>query len=79
MATDVQSAGEANGQFGAKTFEGAYPLLLTVLQVTRRLQVNRNLVYRMISTGELKSIKVGGSRRIPSAALEEFIADRLGD
>jgi excisionase family DNA binding protein len=39
--------------------------------------LGRSLVYRLIATGVLASIKIGRSRRIPVWAIDEFIAWRL--
>ena len=36
-----------------------------------------SLVYMLIATGELASIKIGRSQRIPVGAIDEFIARRL--
>ena len=35
--------------------------------------VGRTTVYQLMASGELKSIKIGRSRRIPAAALEEYV------
>lgn len=52
-------------------------VLLTVDEAARRLALGRTAVYRLIMTGELVSIKVGGSRRVPAKALAEFVERRL--
>lgn len=54
--------------------DAAPPLLHTVPQAARRLNVSRTALYRLMSAGELRSVKVGGSRRIPEAALRDFVA-----
>ena len=48
--------------------------LLTIPEVMDRLKVGRTLTYRLIRSGEIQSIKVGRTRRVTAAALEEFIA-----
>jgi len=50
------------------------PLLLTVPQVMQRLQLGRNTVYDLINRKELRSIKVGTARRVPTRSLEQYIA-----
>ena len=50
------------------------PLLLTVEDAARLLAVGRTAVYQLISNGSLASVRIGGSRRISLAALEEFVA-----
>ena len=52
-------------------------LLYTIPEVMREMRVGKTSVYQLIRTGELKSIKVGGVRRVPAAAVDDYIADRL--
>ena len=52
-------------------------LLLTVLEAAEALGVSRSVVYELMDRGDLQNIKIGRSRRIPVASLEEFIARRL--
>ncbi|MBI2304632.1 MAG: helix-turn-helix domain-containing protein [Chloroflexi bacterium] len=47
--------------------------LLKVEEVMARLQISRPVVYRLLQSGELPSLKIGRSRRVSEAALEEFI------
>ena len=49
-------------------------LLLTVEEAARRLRVGRTIAYRLISTGDLESVKVGRSRRVPAECLSEYVA-----
>lgn len=51
-------------------------LLLRVEEVAELLDVGRTRVYDLIRSGELQSVKIGGSRRIPPAALQRYL-DRL--
>jgi excisionase family DNA binding protein len=50
-------------------------LLLTAEQAADALNVSRGRVYELIASGQLKSVKLGKSRRISRRALEELIAD----
>ncbi len=50
------------------------PKLLKVPNVVERLGVSRAKVYELMASGELRSVRVGGSRRIDSDDLERFIA-----
>jgi excisionase family DNA binding protein len=43
------------------------------------MQINRDRVYRLIASGELASIKIAGSRRIPRASVAHYIARLLAD
>jgi excisionase family DNA binding protein len=49
-------------------------LLLTVEEAAKRLRLGRTLVYQLISSGELESVKVGRLRRVPAECLPEYVA-----
>jgi excisionase family DNA binding protein len=51
--------------------------LLNVNEAATALGLGRSLVYTLIATGEITSIKIGRARRIPPSAIDEFIARRL--
>jgi excisionase family DNA binding protein len=55
------------------------PLLLTVNQAAQMLGIGRSTLYELIDDGEIKSVKVGASRRIPLKAVREYIDGLLGD
>jgi excisionase family DNA binding protein len=38
-----------------------------------KLDMGRTAIYHLVKTGELRSVKIGRSRRIPAAALEEYV------
>ena len=46
----------------------------TVEQVADMLHVGRDKVYYLLRTGQLRSIKIGKSRRITEEHLAEFVA-----
>ena len=46
----------------------------TVEQVAKMLHIGRDKVYALLRTGQLRSIKIGKSRRITQQHLAEFIA-----
>ena len=48
-------------------------MVLTIPEVARELRVGRTTVYRLISTGELPSVLVGGSRRVAAEALARYV------
>ena len=50
-------------------------VLLKIPEVMERLAVGRSKVYDLISSGALRSVKVGRSRRVPSDELERFVAE----
>ncbi len=58
----------------ARSLEEPPRLLLTVEEAAERLQLGRTLVYRLIMSGELESVKVGRLRRVPADCLPEYVA-----
>jgi excisionase family DNA binding protein len=49
--------------------------LLTVAEAAQAMGIGRSLLYRLVMSGEIRSVVVGGrARRIPVAALDEWIA-----
>jgi excisionase family DNA binding protein len=57
---------------------GPDKLLLRVEEAAQVLSVGRTRVYALIGSGELRSVKIGGSRRVPAAVLREYV-ERLSD
>jgi excisionase family DNA binding protein len=47
-------------------------LLLTVSEAARRLGIGRTLMYELLSTGQVASVRVGRLRRIRPADLETY-------
>ncbi len=52
---------------------GPGPLLLTPEQAASTLAICRTKVYELLRRGELESVQIGTSRRIPSAALSDYV------
>ena len=50
------------------------PLLLRPEEAAQVLRVSRTRVFELIRTGELRSLKIGHSRRVSATALAEFVA-----
>ena len=51
----------------------ALPELLTVAQVSEQTSIGRSTLYKLIESGDLFSVRIGGLRRIPRQALLDFI------
>ena len=51
-------------------------LLLRVEEAALRLGIGRTSLYRLIGTGDVESVQIGGLRRIPIPCLREYV-DRL--
>ena len=48
-------------------------LLLRPEQCAQATNLSRTVIYELLATGELESVRVGRSRRVPAAALESFV------
>jgi excisionase family DNA binding protein len=51
-------------------------LLLRVEEAALRLGIGRTSMYRLVMSGEVESVPIGGLRRVPAPCLEEYV-DRL--
>ncbi len=49
-------------------------LLITVEEAAHRLGISRTVMYRLVSSGLVESVRVGRLRRIPPECLDEFVA-----
>ncbi|SKA30942.1 DNA binding domain-containing protein, excisionase family [Marinactinospora thermotolerans DSM 45154] len=52
-------------------------LLLTVPEAARMLAVSRSKLYELLASGEVRSLRIGGSRRIPVSALNDYVSGLL--
>jgi excisionase family DNA binding protein len=48
-------------------------LLLTPNEAAEALSISRSKLYELLARGEVESVLIGASRRIPVSALERFI------
>ena len=48
-------------------------MLLTVVEAAHRLGIGRSSMYRLLDKGQIRSIHVGRSHRVPVDALAEFV------
>jgi excisionase family DNA binding protein len=48
--------------------------LYRVTDVMRLLSMSRSVIYEQLRSGRLRSVRQGRSRRIPAAALAEYVA-----
>jgi excisionase family DNA binding protein len=53
---------------------GTIVKLLTVVEAARELGISRSKLYELLADGELSSVRIGRTRRIAVAELEEFVA-----
>jgi excisionase family DNA binding protein len=61
-----------------EAFDAHRKLLMTVNEAAQALSIGRPKMWQLVMTGEVLSIKIGASRRIPVAALEAYV-QRLSD
>ncbi|MBL8928130.1 MAG: helix-turn-helix domain-containing protein [Pseudonocardia sp.] len=52
---------------------GPVRLVLTVEEAAQRLGIGRTLMYALITSGEVESVRIGRLRRVPADALERFV------
>jgi excisionase family DNA binding protein len=52
-------------------------VLLDVKEAAARLQLGRTTLFELMKAGEIASVRIGRSRRIPAAALEAYVARLL--
>jgi excisionase family DNA binding protein len=52
-------------------------LLFTAEEAAEVLKISRCKIYDLLRNQDLRSVKIGGSRRIPRASLEEYVARLL--
>ncbi len=57
----------------ASTYAWDELTLLRIPEVARILAISRSMVYELIRRGELPSITIGGSRRVPAVRLREWL------
>lgn len=50
------------------------PLLLTPVQAAATLGISRTRIFALLARGDIESVQIGRSRRIPIGALESFVA-----
>lgn len=54
-------------------------LLLTPEEAARAVGVSRTKLFQLIRSGAVESVRIGSCRRIPSAALREYVEGLRAD
>ena len=54
---------------------GVQPKLNTIEQASDRLGICRANLYKLLGSGQLRSVKIGRRRLVPEQAIADFIAD----
>jgi excisionase family DNA binding protein len=55
------------------TLPTAPAMLLTVPEAAQMLRISRTQLYHLINKGEVRTVKIAASRRVPVTALQEYI------
>ena len=51
----------------------SYPDVLSVKQLCEILDIGKNTAYRLLQSGEIKSIKIGKVYKIPKKSIKDYI------
>lgn len=54
-------------------------ILLSVEEAAQVLGLGRSKTYALLLEGQLRSIKIGRSRRVPIESINEFIRERIDE
>jgi excisionase family DNA binding protein len=65
--------GSTSGRDGSPSASPEHKLLLTVEEAASQLSVGRPKMWQLVMCGEVRSLKIGASRRVPVAALEQYV------
>ena len=57
----------------SQSWEGHFPPVLTPADVMDILNIGKNTAYHLLSTGQLRGVRVGRCWRITGDALEEYL------
>lgn len=49
------------------------PLVLTAEEAAQVLGIGRHLVYALLRSGQIRSLRIGRTFRVPRCALEEYL------
>ena len=52
----------------------SYPDMLTVEQLAQALNIGRSMAYRLVQTGQVRSLRFGKAIRVPKTALLAAVA-----
>ncbi|HEX6500165.1 MAG TPA: helix-turn-helix domain-containing protein [Micromonosporaceae bacterium] len=52
-------------------------VVLTIEEAARRLGIGRTLMYSLVMSGQIRSVRIGRLRRVPAQCLTDYVADLL--
>lgn len=53
------------------------PILITVEEMAQMLGIKRTTAWKLIHTRTIKSLKIGGARRVPIVEIEAYVQKQL--
>ena len=56
----------------------AADFVYTVAEAARQLKIGRTAMYELVMSGEVRSVTIGRSRRVPMQCIEEYLTRLLG-
>jgi excisionase family DNA binding protein len=60
------------------TLPSVQPLLYDVQEAATALRLSRSVIYELIRSGQLRTVKQGRRRLVPVAALDEYVSSLEG-
>lgn len=78
MTTTTDQGRGQDAHEAGETMSPLAPRLLSVPEAARLLGIGRTTAYELISGGELETVKIGRSTRVPLDAVDAFVI-RLRD
>lgn len=72
-ALQLDSSEQVSSPFDKESKVPGEQILLTPERAADQLDVGRTTIYALIASGDLDSVKIGRSRRIPSDALVAYV------
>jgi excisionase family DNA binding protein len=73
---DTGGYGLAPGERGGDT-GAVLPMLLTYKRAAEVLCISPSKVKQLVASGELRTVAIGASKRVPVSEVERFVTDRL--
>ena len=55
---------------------GSKAKVVTVEEAAQQLSISRSVMFGLIMSGEIRSLKIGRRRLVPVAAIDEFVESR---
>lgn len=70
---------QASALVTAKEARMSDQLLLTMVEAAKQLSMGRTSLYSLVMRGEIESVTIGRSRRIPRQSLDAYVARLVTD